>query len=245
MTSRIERLLAAQRDFVADASHQLRTPLTGLRLRLEEARALEPNEDVASELDAAMVEVDRLAHTVGELLALSRAGERRAAGGSVELEDLVAAAADRWRATALEHGIDLVWRHEGGGNVWVARADAERALDALVENALHYSPFGSAVELVSAPGRIEVRDRGPGVAEDERDAVFDRFHRGRAGATRPSGSGLGLSIARELARDWDGEVTLENRAGGGAVATLSLGTRAGAPGALPALNQTPSSLTRP
>jgi signal transduction histidine kinase len=242
MTSRIERLLAAQRDFVADASHQLRTPLTGLRLRLEEARALERDEDVAAELDAAIVEVDRLAHTVAELLALSRAGERRAAGTAVELEDLVAGASDRWRATALERGIDLLARDEGGGSVWAAPADAERALDALVENALHYSPVGSAVELASAPGRIEVRDRGPGLAGDEREAVFERFHRGRAGVAGPPGSGLGLPIARELARDWGGEVTLENREGGGAVATLRLASRADEQAALPALNPTPSSL---
>ncbi len=88
MTGRIERLLGAQRDFVADASHQLRTPLTGLRLRLEEARALEPGDEVMAELDAAIVEVDRLAHTVDELLVLSRAGERRATGTQVELDDL-------------------------------------------------------------------------------------------------------------------------------------------------------------
>jgi two-component system, OmpR family, sensor kinase len=245
MTSRVERLLDAQRDFVADASHQLRTPLTGLRLRLEEARALEPNEDVATELDAAMVEVDRLAHTVGELLALSRAGERRVAGTKVELDDLVAAAAERWRATAVERGIDLVCRHEDGRSVWVARPDAERSLDALIENALRYSPYGSAVELVSAADRVEVRDRGPGLPDEERDSVFERFHRGRAGVAGPPGSGLGLSIARELAREWGGEVTLENRAGGGAVATLSLGTRPDAPEALPTLNPAPSSLPSP
>ena len=242
MTSRIERLLAAQRDFVADASHQLRTPLTGLRLRLEEARALEDSEDVAVELDAAIVEVDRLAHTVAELLVLSRAGERRAAGTAVQLDDLVAGASDRWRATALERGIDLLPRREGGGSVWAAPADAERALDALVENALHYSPVGSAVELASARGRIEVRDRGPGLAEDEREAVFERFHRGRAGVAGQPGRGLGLPIARELARDWGGDVTLENREGGGAVATLTLATRTDEPAALPALNPAPSSL---
>ncbi len=242
MTGRIDRLLAAQRDFVADASHQLRTPLTALRLRLEEARALERSEEVAAELDAAIVEVDRLAHTVGELLVLSGSGERRAAGCAVELDDLVAAAAERWRATAVERGIDLVSRHEGGGSVWAARADAERALDVLVENALHYSPGGSAVELASARGRIEVRDRGPGLANNEHEAVFERFHRGRAGVAGPPGSGLGLAIARELARDWGGEVTLENREGGGTVATLALAARADERAALPVLNPTPSSL---
>lgn len=239
MTTRIERLLGAQRDFVADASHQLRTPLTGLRLRLEEARALETRADVAAELDAAIVEVDRLAHTVAELLVLSRAGERRVTGTAVDLDDLAAAAAERWRAAAAEHGIDLVRRREGGGTVWAARADAERALDVLIENALAYSPVASTVEVVAAPRRIEVRDRGPGLADEEREAVFERFHRGRAGLAGPSGSGLGLAIARELARGWSGDVTLENRDGGGAVAILSLPS---AQAALPALNPTPTSV---
>jgi signal transduction histidine kinase len=238
MTTRIERLLGGQRNFVADASHQLRTPLTGLRLRLEEARALEPSEAVATELDSALVEVDRLADTVGELLALSRAGERQVGGTRVDLDDLATAAADRWQAPATERGIDLVCRRAGGGSVWAARADAERSLDALIENALAYSPINSTVEVVSAPGRIEVRDRGPGVAADERAAVFERFHRGRAGIAGPSGSGLGLPIARELARGWGGEVTLENREGGGALATLSLSAvEDGEPAALPGLNR--------
>jgi two-component system, OmpR family, sensor kinase len=244
MTGRIERLLAAQRDFVADASHQLRTPLTGLRLRLEEAGAQNPSEAVAAELDAAMVEVDRLAHTVEELLVLSGAGERGVAGTAVDLDDLATAAAERWQATAAERGIDLVCRRARAGRVWAARADAERALDALIENALAYSPAGSTVELSSAPGRVEVRDRGPGLAEDEGEKVFERFHRGRAGLGGPPGSGLGLAIARELARGWGGEVTLENRGGGGAVATLALpAVEADEPPALPVLNRTPSSLT--
>ena len=210
---------------------------------------MESNEVVAAELDAAIVEVDRLAHTVGELLVLSRAGERRMAGTALDLDDLADAAADRWRAAAAEHGIDLVCRHAGGGGAWAAPADAERALDVLIENALAYSPIGSTVEVVSATGRIEVRDHGPGLAGDEGEAVFERFHRGRAGLSGPPGSGLGLAIARELARGWNGEVTLENRDGGGAIATLSLssssGGATGGASALPALNPAPSSVPSP
>jgi signal transduction histidine kinase len=247
MTRRIELLLRAQRDFVADASHQLRTPLTGLRLRLEEAKALDPGEDAARELAAATVEVDRLAHTVDELLVLSRAGERRLAGTLLDLDDLAMSVTERWRGHAADRGMTLSSWHEGGGtHVWAARTDAERALDCLVENSVEYSPVGSTVELVSAPCRIEVRDRGPGVGEDEREAVFERFHRGRAGMAGPSGSGLGLAIARELARGWNGEVTLEQRDGGGTIATLSLpAARPDEPLVLPALNPEPSTLPGP
>jgi two-component system sensor histidine kinase MprB len=191
-----------------------------------------------------MVEVDRLGRTVDELLVLSRAGERRLTGSSLELDELASSAAERWDGHAADADIELVCRREDPGNrAWAARADIERALDCLVENALRYSARGSSVELVTAAGRIEVRDRGPGVADDEREAVFERFHRGRAGMAGPAGSGLGLSIARELARGWGGEVTLENRQGGGAVATLWLAPQEPEqPSALPALNPAGTSL---
>jgi two-component system, OmpR family, sensor kinase len=225
MTDRIARLLSAQRDFVADASHQLRTPLTGLRLRLEEAKATGVGPAADRELDAAIGEVDRLSRTVDELLVLSRAGERRLAGAWIDLDELAISIRDRWRANAADRGITLEHRREGqAGRAWVARLDLERALDAVLENALRYSLSGTTVTIVSAPGRIEVRDRGPGLAEDEREIVFERFHRGHAARAGPPGSGLGLAIARELAREWGGEVTIANRDGGGSVATLSLRT---------------------
>jgi two-component system, OmpR family, sensor kinase len=222
MTDRIARLLRAQRDFVSDASHQLRTPLTGLRLRLEEAKAVGPG-PAAVELDAAIAEVDRLSHIVEELLLLSRAGERQTAGASVELADVATAAIERWHANAANRALELEHQAvDAAGVVWAARPDIERALDTLLENALHYSPPGTTVTIVSAPGRIEVRDRGQGLAEDEREVVFERFHRGRAGRSGPPGNGLGLSIARELAREWGGDVSLRDREGGGIVATLTL-----------------------
>lgn len=235
MTARIARLIHAQSDFVADASHQLRTPLTGLRLRLEEAKAsVDPASAgdaaaapdaaaAASEIDAGIREVDRLAHTVEELLLLSRAGERQLEGGSLDLRRVADSAVDRWQATAQHRGIALA--HEANGSAataWCARPDLERALDTLIENGVHYAPADTTVTIATGPGLIEVRDRGPGVAPEERELVFERFHRGRAGRSGPSGSGLGLSIARELAREWNGEVTLEDRPGGGTIARLSL-----------------------
>lgn len=222
MTDRIVRLLAAQRDFVADASHQLRTPLTALRLRLDEARAAGVGPQAARQLDAGTAELERVAQIIDELLVLSRAGERELPAERVALAGLVHDAVDRWRRPAGELRVSLAVDGDQAGAAWCARADAERALDALVENAVRYSRPGGAVTLAARDSAIEVRDRGPGLAEGEEELVFDRFHRGSAGRAGPPGTGLGLSIARELAQEWHGDVTIANRPGGGAVATLRL-----------------------
>jgi signal transduction histidine kinase len=217
MTARIERLVASQREFIADASHQLRTPLSGLRLRLEEARAATRDADAHAEIDAGLAELDRLSAIISELLVLSQAGEVDAPPEHVDLEDAAHRAAARWDGT-------------GGGRVvadgvaaegFCPLADLDRVLDALVENALHYG--NGEVMLRSAPGTLEVLDRGPGLGPDELGAVFERFHRGHAGRSGPAGTGLGLPIARELARRWGGEVTLANRVDGrGAQAVVTV-----------------------
>ncbi len=238
MTDRIRRLLDSQRAFVADASHQLRTPLTALRLRLEEATAAGVSRAARSEIEAAVGEVDRLAEIIEELLVLSRAGEREMPGERLALEPLVAEALARWRPAAAEREIRLEGpsssRVPGGligtGNVtaptavavWCARADAERILDALLENAIAYSLRGSCVKVDVREGAVEIRDGGPGLIDEDLASVFGRFHRGSAGRAGAPGSGLGLSIARELARGWGGEVTLANNESGGALATVTL-----------------------
>jgi signal transduction histidine kinase len=224
MTARLERLVRSQRDFVADASHQLRTPVTGLRLRVEAARADTREPEVAEELDAALAELDRLTHIIEELLQLSQAGERSAGGERLALAELGARAAERWDALAAEKEQRLVADGLGGsGAAWLSRADADRILDALVENAIKYSPPGSAIEVAALAGGVEVRDRGPGIADGEEEQVFERFHRGGAGRGGGApGTGLGLTIARELARTWGGDVRLRRRDGGGTVAVLTL-----------------------
>lgn len=222
MTDRIRRLLDSQRAFVADASHQLRTPLTGLRLRLEEAGAAGVTPAARAELEAGVAEVDRLAEIIEELLLLSGAGERETPGERLDLDPLVEQALARWQGAAAERGIHLQRAERTPGTVWCARPDAERILDVLLENALGYAAGGSTVAVAAAPGRIEVRDRGPGLAPEDAATIFERFHRGSAGRAGGPGSGLGLSIARELARGWGGDVSLLNRDGGGAVATVTL-----------------------
>jgi len=220
MAERNQRLIGAQREFIADASHQLRTPLTALRLRLEEAVAVGVAAPIAAELSAGTAEVDRLASIVDELLVLSRAEDRELQGEAVDLSDAVLRAASRWNAVAEARGIQLTTLGSRGASAWCAQADLDRALDVLIENALHYSPTGAEVTLRSGERRIEVLDRGPGLAPGEQELVFERFHRGSAGRQGPPGSGLGLAIARTLARAWHGDAHLVNRSGGGAMASL-------------------------
>ncbi len=218
MTERLERLVAGQRDFVADASHQLRTPLSGLKLRLEEARAATGDPDVHEEVDAAMAELDRLAAIISELLVLSQAGEVDAPPEELDLDEAVARAAARHDGT--ERGRVEAVHAASGAPAFAPAADLDRVLDALIENGLRYG--GGRVTVVARPGGVEVLDEGPGLHDEELDAVFERFHRGRAGRAGPAGTGLGLPIARELARRWGGDVELANRPEGGAIARITV-----------------------
>jgi len=230
MTERLGRLLGVQREFVADASHQLRTPLTGIRLRLEEARAIGVSEPAAEQLDAAMGEVDRMARVVDELLVLSRAGEPDAPPEAVDLAAAAERCVARLQPLAESTGVALeLGPAVGRTAAWAPAHDVDRALDALVENALRYAPAGSAVEVAAADGGVEVRDRGPGLQAGEESLVWERFHRGSAGRRTPGGTGLGLAIVRELARGWSGEATLVSRRGGGAVARIAVPAPVSAP----------------
>ncbi len=235
MTGRLSESLRSQRQFVADASHQLRTPITGLRLRLEEAQAMLLSTEsgataqAAAEMKAATGEVDRLAQVVSEMLTLSSVGERRSRPTRVDLFELTSDAVERWRGQAERRLVGLRASSAAGGLAVCAREDAERALDALIENAIHYSPEHSSVEVRAAEMEIAVIDHGPGISPDEVEAVFERFHRGRSGRAGPGGTGLGLAIARGLARSWGGDVVLQPGRPQGTCAILRFGSAQGSP----------------
>lgn len=224
MAARVERVLEAQRQFVANASHQLRTPLTGLRLRLE-AAALRADAELERELEAAEREVERLAKLLTALLTLAREGGDPGPGSPVELGEAALAAAERWRAEAERRRRRLLL--EGDGPVWARASDEDVAivLDNLVENALLYAPPGSDIVLRwhvrGGEACFAVLDEGPGIDHAEAERLFDRFARGRAAWSTP-GTGLGLAIVRTLARRWGGDATLRTRADGGAAAELTL-----------------------
>jgi two-component system, OmpR family, sensor kinase len=202
MTDRVGTTLRGQREFVANASHQLRTPLTGLRLRLEAAALKSRDPEVERELTAAEHETERLARLLSELLTLAGGGERPAAR-PLEVASEIDAACRRWEGPAEQSDHEL--RVEPGPPSVVAASaeDLAAILDNLTENALNYSPPGTAVTLTWASDgervRIAVLDEGPGLDTDESERVFQRFYRGSASRGGAAGTGLGLAVVESLA----------------------------------------------
>jgi signal transduction histidine kinase len=235
MTERLGVVLAAQREFVANASHQLRTPLTGLRLRLESASAKTDSPELERELAAAEQEVERLARLLNTLLMLAREGQTPKAGRLVSLGLASKHAHERWEARAEQRGQRLELAHVDDVVAQSSEEDLAIVLDNLVENALHYSPEGATVTIEfgrdGGEAYLAVLDEGPGLTAGEEKALFERFARGSASGGA-SGTGLGLAIVQTLAQRWGGRASLENRPEGGARAEVRLP----APAALPKPN---------
>ena len=225
MTGRLSGTLRAPREFVANASHQLRTPLTGLRLRLEAAELKSREPEVKRELVAAEHETQRLARLLSELLML--AGEReRPAPQPVDVGEAAAAACVRWEGPAQRSDHELQVDEGEPAEVAASVEDVAAMLDNLIENALNYSPPGTEVTIgwrADGPSvRIAVADQGAGIDQHERDRLFERFYRGEASRGGAPGTGLGLSVVEALANRWEGEVRLGNRPQRGALAELVL-----------------------
>jgi len=222
MAVRLDAMLAEQREFVADASHQLRTPLTAMRLRLENLQARLPEAD-AAEVEAAIDETGRLARLVGDLLQLARADGPQAPVRT----DLVSIAADRvdtWAAVAELQGIGLALDHEVGAVIAMAVPGAvEQILDNALDNAFSAMPDGGEVSVIVRAGieshTLRIVDHGPGLSADERAKATRRFWRGTS--TSP-GTGLGLAIADALARASGGSLRLVDTPGGGLTVDLQL-----------------------
>lgn len=216
MAARLEELVASQEAFVADASHQLRNPLTSLRLRIENLAA-----STGSDVDAALEEVGRLSRIIDGLLVLARA-DREAADREVVPVDAGALLRDRrdaWEPLASERDVGL--RVEAGGPDLRLLATPERVrqvLDNLLANALEASPPGTDVRL-SAEAEdghvvLHVADDGPGLPAEERERAFDRFWRSHPAGSL-GGHGLGLPIVRKLVGADRGAVVLAESDSGG------------------------------
>ncbi len=205
MTRRLSDLLRANREFAANASHQLRTPLTALRLTLEEAT---DGPDPRGEARHALAEADRLEAIVSSLLSLGAGADR----GTVAAVDAVALA----RSIVQEHAAEPAVTVHGEGPAIADAVRLREVLGNLIHNAARFADRRVVVTVASdgSRTRIAVDDDGPGVPPEERARVFDRFSRGPN--PRGPGSGLGLAVARELARADGAEITVETSELGGA-----------------------------
>lgn len=224
LLARVRDMLERERQFAATAAHQLRTPLAGLQLGLARASAaptLEQARAVTSELSEA---TQRTARLVQQLLALSRLDPEMRTDLGLEEFDLVALArevGEIYLDAAADKGLDMELNCPDTPVAVRAQPDLIReALANLIDNAVRYTPAGGAVviEVRAHPPAVVIADTGPGIPEDERARVFERFVRGRN--SHGEGSGLGLAIVREIAALHGAQVSLEPGDGGGTVVVL-------------------------
>jgi len=222
MFDRLERAFEAQRRFVADVSHELRSPLAALQGEVEVALRKERSPDqYRATLRSALEETERLTALVGDLLWLTRVR------GGLELPrraavDPNAVAREAVTRAGLLGGapvrIQADFRHPGTATAMDPQL-VGRVLDALIHNAVRYAPEGPISVTTDARdggAAYVVEDRGPGVAAADLPHVFDPFYRADEARTRGDGMGLGLTVAATIARMHDGTLTASNRAGGGA-----------------------------
>jgi two-component system sensor histidine kinase MprB len=217
----LERSIEAQRNLVADASHELRTPIAALRsniqIFLESGRL--PAEERQALQQSIIAELDELTQVVANVVELARGAGPSARREQVELDSLVYDAVDRARRRApqIEFKLDLEPTIVEGVPDRVARA-----ITNVVDNARKWSPADGTIDVGLRDGTLTVRDHGPGFDERDLPHVFDRFYRA-AHARRLSGSGLGLAIVRQTALSHGGSATAQNAPDGGALVQVTFG----------------------
>jgi two-component system sensor histidine kinase TctE len=220
MLERLAQTVEMQKRFIADAAHQMKTPLAGMRMQSELAlRQVDPGE-IHRSLEQLAKSSESATRLVNQLLALARAENQPHAGLAFEEIDLVQlarATVQDWVQASFAHGIDLGFEHPEGlqarqlqiaGNALMLR----ELLSNLIDNALRYTPQGGSVTVrVRRDGEhalLEVEDTGPGIAPSERAHVFERFY--RILGSNVQGSGLGLAIVREIAQQHCAEIDIFN-----------------------------------
>jgi len=212
----LERSVEAQRQLVADASHELRTPIASLRANiqvLEDEDRLSPEDRAALRADI-LGELDELTALVSDVVELARGAKPEQVLDDVRLDLIVNAQVDRAQRRA---GTDV--SYQGQVEPTVISGEPERisrAVSNLLDNARRWSPAGGIVEVALRGGALVVRDHGPGFEPADLPRVFERFYRSDRARAMP-GSGLGLAIVRQAAEAHGGGAEAENAAGGGAV----------------------------
>jgi two-component system, OmpR family, sensor histidine kinase MprB len=218
----LERSVEAQRHLVADASHELRTPIASLRANIQTLEHSErlPEAERASLRADILQELDELTSLVADIVELARGAKPGELVDDVRVDEIVEGVAARARARAPDGVVlDVVTEPT------LVRGEPERiqrAVSNLVDNALKWSPEGGTVEIELADGGLSVRDHGPGFSDADLPNVFERFYRADSARALP-GSGLGLAIVRQAAEAHGGEAQAANAEGGGALLRVSFG----------------------
>ncbi len=229
MLARLDDAFEGQQRFIQETSHELRNPLAVIRTNLEVALADPdaPTQDLRRTAEVVERNAARMSRLVDDLLVYARRGAPAHELAPLDLADLVAETADEFRAPAQARGLLLVAGAEPDTTVVADRGAMRRALANLLSNAVRLAPSGSTVTVAAgrAPGGrwLSVTDEGPGLSEEDRAHVFERFWRGDRTAAREDGrSGLGLAIVDQIARDHGGRAEVGPSAAGGSVFTIWL-----------------------
>jgi hypothetical protein len=230
LLARLHSALARQRSFVADASHELRTPFAVLQGELElAAKPGRSREELAGAVAAAADEAARLSRITDDLLLLARSDEDQLSARTepTDLAVLLSRSAEQARQRSAEAGVTCVVSVPPGLVAVLDPGRIRQAVDNLVDNALRFAPAGTQIE-ISARARgadlsIAVTDAGPGFPADYLPYAFGRFRRADSGRARADGgAGLGLAIVQAIARAHGGTASARNREEGGAVVWLEL-----------------------
>ena len=213
---RLSAAIGSQQRFIANAAHQLRTPLSGLKTHAELARRQPSTPELKSLLDMIAGETERTSHLVNQLLTLARAEPGEATSGQpVNLHELIGRDVRNWVRRALEKNIDLGFELE---DAWTLGEPLllRELVSNLLDNALAYTPVGGRVTVrtrgADRESVLEVEDNGPGIPKTEREKVFERFY--RVSSIGGEGCGLGLSIVAEIVERHNGRIDLTEPPGG-------------------------------
>jgi two-component system phosphate regulon sensor histidine kinase PhoR len=229
-----DALETTRQKFISNVSHELKTPVTAIRIAAENLQEENLEESARSSAQSIMRSVDRLTLLLGDLSELSRieSGALHLAPVWLDLREFVETLMQDLEPRQASNGVRLALDLEApqGTEVLIDPLRLHQVIENLVSNALKFSPSDGRVELkvrLTSQGQIwEVRDQGPGISEAEQGRIFERFYRTKAGQAKP-GTGLGLAIVKHLCRLMGGEVSVESRPGAGTTFRVILPLQSG------------------